>query len=128
MLGQTCPHLFETGGFTEANGNQGWPYFKLRPVGQSAPQPPQPGTAPARAQPQANQQVTRATGTKLFPRKYLAEFARQQGVTPEQAERDMKAAGWTVVDAQQPATKTTGMGARPFNFSKSRRVIPPFRY
>lgn len=30
QLGENYPEFFETGGFTEANGNQGWGYFKRR--------------------------------------------------------------------------------------------------
>jgi hypothetical protein len=38
-LGEVFPDLFETGGFTEANGNAGWAYYKPRQgAGQSAPQ------------------------------------------------------------------------------------------
>jgi hypothetical protein len=84
VLGETFPDDFETGGFAEQNGNQGWAYYKPREGAQA-------GATNRSSTP------TSARGSKgLAPAGFVDHVARTLNISPEEARRRVEADGYRV--------------------------------
>jgi hypothetical protein len=81
-LGEAFPDLYETGGFTEADGNQGWAYYKPREGG-------------GQASPQRSSQPT-GKRKAVVGLDFVQHVVDTLKVSPERARQMIEADGYTI--------------------------------